>query len=34
MSTSVAAACLDLIFVIIQRYNRSRVIKMIERKHI
>lgn len=34
LSTSVAGACLDLTFVIIQRYNRSRVIKMIERKHI
>ena len=29
--TSVAAAAIDLIFVIIQRYNRPRVVKMIER---
>lgn len=30
--TSVLAACLDLVFVIIQRYNRPRVIKLMERK--
>lgn len=30
--TSVLAACIDLVFVIIQRYNRPRVIRMINRR--
>lgn len=30
--TSVLAACLDMMFVIIQRYNRPRVVKLIERR--
>jgi hypothetical protein len=32
MITSFLAACFDLAFVIMQRYNRPRVIKLI-RKH-
>lgn len=31
--TSVFAACFDLIFVIMQRYNRPRVIKILERQN-
>lgn len=31
--TSVAAACFDLIFVIMQRYNRPRLVKLIQRKN-
>lgn len=31
--TSVAAAVFDLIFVILQRYNRPRVVKVLDSKH-
>ncbi len=31
--TSVASALLDSIFVIVQRYNRPRIVKLMERKH-
>lgn len=30
--TSVLAACLDLVFVIMQRYNRPRIVKLIKRR--
>lgn len=30
--TSIIAACLDMIFIIMQRYNRPRIIRLIERK--
>ena len=30
--TSVLAACLDAVFVIVQRYNRPRVVKLIQRQ--
>lgn len=31
--TSILAACVDLMFVMIQRYNRPRIIKIIERRN-
>ena len=31
--TSILAAAVDLMFVILQRYNRQRVLRMLERKH-
>ena len=31
--TSLAAACFDLIFVIMQRYNRPRLVRLIQRKN-
>lgn len=30
--TSLAAACFDLLFVIMQRYNRPRILRIIDKK--
>ncbi len=32
LSTSVASACFDMMFVIMQRYNRQRILNMIQRR--
>ena len=31
-ATSIAAACFDLLFVIVQRYNRPRIVKIAEKQ--